>query len=230
MTKVVRQAETNPIISLSAMFRNALETGQFTPFKLDHDKIQKVDDSALEGCIDSLFASGAGNNRVLAWRNKTVVEYNTLINNKLHGRVGFIQGDYALVNSYVPGPRPLKNDELVLIQDARPDVVMGQPGHVYTINYTKYFCPDNYKAHAALLKQARENKDNDAIRELMETWVDLRPAYAQTVNKSQGSTYDNVLIDLNDISKCNSGAQIARMLYVAVSRARERVYLYGDLV
>jgi ATP-dependent exoDNAse (exonuclease V) alpha subunit len=64
----------------------------------------------------------------------------------------------------------------------------------------------------------------------VENWIDLRAAYAQTVNKSQGSTYDRVFIDLDDIRRCNSGDQIARMLYVAVSRAREQVFLTGDLV
>ena len=62
------------------------------------------------------------------------------------------------------------------------------------------------------------------------TWIDLRAAYAQTVDKSQGSTYDKVFIDLDDISHCTSGARIARMLYVAVSRARHQVIFTGDLV
>lgn len=65
---------------------------------------------------------------------------------------------------------------------------------------------------------------------MIDGWIDLRAAYACTINKAQGSTYDKVFIDLDDIKKCNSGNQIARMLYVGVSRARLIVYLCGDLI
>ena len=61
-------------------------------------------------------------------------------------------------------------------------------------------------------------------------WIDLRAAYASTINKAQGSTYKTVFIDLDDIKRCNSGDQIARMMYVGVSRASQRVWLTGDLV
>ena len=60
-------------------------------------------------------------------------------------------------------------------------------------------------------------------------WIDLRNAFACTINKSQGSTFDAVFIDLDDVRRCNSGEQMARMLYVAVSRARNHVYLTGDI-
>jgi ATP-dependent exoDNAse (exonuclease V) alpha subunit len=65
---------------------------------------------------------------------------------------------------------------------------------------------------------------------ILDTWIDLRPSFAQTVNKSQGSTYDIVMIDLNDIcSKCRTLEQLARILYVALSRGRSRIIMTGDL-
>ena len=60
-------------------------------------------------------------------------------------------------------------------------------------------------------------------------WLDLRPAYASTVHKAQGSTYTTVFMDLSDIGKCNIASDVARMLYVSISRASKQVYLYGDL-
>ena len=60
-------------------------------------------------------------------------------------------------------------------------------------------------------------------------YVDLRLAYASTVNKAQGSTYDNVYIDLNDIGKCYDKDQVRRMLYVALSRARHKAVFTGDI-
>lgn len=51
--------------------------------------------------------------------------------------------------------------------------------------------------------------------------VDVRPAFAITAHKAQGSTYDGVHIALNDIMSARQDA--LRLLYVAVSRARKRV-------
>ena len=49
------------------------------------------------------------------------------------------------------------------------------------------------------------------------------------MHKSQGSTYDTVFIDLENIGSCRNPDQVARMLYVAVSRARNRIFLFGKL-
>lgn len=61
------------------------------------------------------------------------------------------------------------------------------------------------------------------------SWLDLRAAYACTVNKSQGSTYDKVFIDLDDMGKCKQHDQLARMLYVGASRARNQIVFTGDI-
>lgn len=51
-------------------------------------------------------------------------------------------------------------------------------------------------------------------------------AHAMTVHKSQGSTYENVFIDIEDIGKCaNSDYKLyLKLLYVAISRASHNVY------
>jgi ATP-dependent exoDNAse (exonuclease V) alpha subunit len=82
----------------------------------------------------------------------------------------------------------------------------------------------------ALLKYYAGEKNWERYFFLKNTFVDLRPRDAATVHKSQGSTYDAVFIDLGNISTCNIKDQAARMLYVAFSRARTRVFIYGNLV
>lgn len=60
---------------------------------------------------------------------------------------------------------------------------------------------------------------------------DIDYAFAITANKAQGSTYDNIFIDLNDICFTNTGMlrdnkdEMLRRLYVAISRARHEVIL-----
>ena len=65
--------------------------------------------------------------------------------------------------------------------------------------------------------------------ELRDTYADLREKSACTVYKSQGSTYDFVFVDLDNIGTSFDAGQVARMLFVAISRARSKVYLYGSL-
>jgi ATP-dependent exoDNAse (exonuclease V) alpha subunit len=61
-----------------------------------------------------------------------------------------------------------------------------------------------------------------------EKMAELRDNNACTVHASQGSTYDRVYIDYKDIVK-GKGQTVgnkARMLYVALSRAKEEIYIY----
>lgn len=50
--------------------------------------------------------------------------------------------------------------------------------------------------------------------------------HAMTIHKSQGSTYENVYLDMNDIGKCadNDYLLYLKLLYVAISRASDTVY------
>ena len=59
--------------------------------------------------------------------------------------------------------------------------------------------------------------------------MDLRLPYASTVHKAQGSSYDEVVVDLESFEACKSYSVASRLLYVAASRARNKVYFYGDM-
>jgi hypothetical protein len=57
----------------------------------------------------------------------------------------------------------------------------------------------------------------------------LRLPHASTIHKAQGSTFNRVLIDLDSFKACRDPETLARLLYVAVSRAKNHVYLTGSL-
>lgn len=82
------------------------------------------------------------------------------------------------------------------------------------------------KIMAARSKAARDWRD---FFEFKNRIPDFRARDASTVYKAQGSTYDEVFIDLANLSTCWNPDQLARMLYVAVSRAKSRVILFGTL-
>lgn len=49
--------------------------------------------------------------------------------------------------------------------------------------------------------------------------------YASTVHKSQGSSINNVAIDMKDISICRDELELRQLQYVAVSRVKNNVYI-----
>lgn len=65
------------------------------------------------------------------------------------------------------------------------------------------------------------------IQELNNTYnLPLKYSYCITTYKSQGSTYENIIIDYRNIYECNSRniQNLTRSLYVAVSRAQNKLW------
>lgn len=236
LTQVVRQAEGNPIVSLSTKFRETVTSGQFFSFKPDGISIKHLPKDKFEAAFIQEFTRPdwkANDSKILAWTNKAVHDYNAKVNEACSGQDMLAEGDYAICNNFFKGERKnIKTDETVLITAMSTEVeIHTVKGHWVTINYTiKAFMPTQANGRKIGEKVARKSLDTTALWTLNETWIDLRPMYACTINKSQGSTYNKVFIDLDDIKRCNSGEQIARLMYVGVSRARTEVILTGDLV
>ena len=234
LTEVVRQTKNSPITDLATAFRHTVNTGEWPIFTPDGVHVQHLSREDFEGEIIKEFTRPDWHyhdSKVLAWTNKTVIEYNQAINEVVKGRPEFQVGDYAICNSFIYRDGiSIKTDATVYIERIHTPINMyGVMGKTYLVNGMALFMPDNFEDKAKALKKAQEEQNNSAVQTITEHWIDLRAAYAQTVNKSQGSTYGKVFIDLDDLSKCNQGDVLARMLYVAVSRAKDRVYLTGDI-
>ena len=234
LTEVVRQSNGSPIIELATAFRHTVNTGEWPVFTPDGVHVQHLSREDFETEIIKEFSRPGWHyhdSKVLAWTNKTVIAYNHAINEAVKGQPEFQVGEYAVCNSFVyQNGQSIKTDAMVYIESIVSPVNMyGVLGKTYKVNGLVFFMPDNYEDKAKALKQAKENNNMSAVETITNSWIDLRAAYAQTVNKSQGSTYGKVFIDLDDLSKCHQGNALARMLYVAVSRAKDRVYFTGDI-
>lgn len=236
LSQVVRQAEDNPIVDLSTRFRDTVNSGEFFSFVPDGEAVKYLDRAAFNAAIEQEFTRPDwkyADSKILAWTNKCVIEYNHAISVKLKGDPSFQVGDYAVVNKFVTARRTtFKTDQLVQITGISPDLEEhGVVGNRFDLdNCATFFGPKSLASKNLRIKQAKAEDNLWLVETLSTTWVDLRSAFAATVNKSQGSTFERVFIDLDDVRRCNSGNQIARMLYVAVSRARTQVILTGDLV
>lgn len=236
LSQVVRQAEGNPIIDLATKFRNTVNTGDFFQFKPDGVHINYLDREAFNQAILQEFTRPDWrhqDSKILGWTNKCTIGYNHWVSDQVKGSPHFQVDDYAVCNKHVSvGRQTLKTDQLVRITGIREEEsIYGVPGNYFVLdNYFIVFGPKSVEDRNALVKKARAEGDFHIVEEVESRWIDLRAAYACTINKAQGSTYDRVFVDLDDIKRCNSGNQIARMLYVGVSRARQQVFLTGDLV
>lgn len=234
LTEVMRQAKGNPIIDLATAFRHTVNTGEFFSFTPDGQHIQHLSGQAFSQAVINECSRPDWHykdSKVLVWTNKAVANYNQTIRSVVKGNPVLEAGDYALNNSYIRnGKQSLKTDERVKIEHIQQGNQFGYDGHFVRIGPSTYFLPENIAWLKAVEKEARSLGDWEMLKKAQSTWIDLRPEYACTINKSQGSTYDKVFIDLSDIGRCTNGNTMARLLYVAVSRARSQVILTGDLV
>ena len=196
-------------------------------FHLPQDEFEKA---LIEDC-----RKGAGNSvRALAWTNQVAIGYNELVANALSGNSEIKLGDTAVVNKQVQkrGKYKLPTDSTVPIVGLGPWRIDNNGIESRTVEIYSGITilqPRNMADVEPLIKAAYEKGNNEQAYIIENLYVDLRLMYSSTVNKSQGSTYDAVYIDLNDIGKCRDADQVKRMLYVAVSRARHKVVFTGDI-
>ena len=235
LTEVVRQAKGNPIVDLSTQFRNTVNSGEFFKFTPDGHHVKYLTRADFNTAIEQEFTRPGWryqDSKILAWTNKCVIGFNQFVRNHVLGDPNFAVDDYAVCNSFLSvGKKSIKTDQLVQITQISVETErLGVKGHIFHLDHEMAaFMPNTLESKNLRIKQAKAAGELSIVAEIEQNWVDLRAAYACTINKAQGSTFDRVFIDLDDISRCNSGDQIARMLYVGVSRARDHVFLTGDL-
>lgn len=237
LTEVVRQSKQHPLTPLLDNFRQYILgiTQQF-PKVTACNFIQVVDTSTFEQMLLKEFNSEwhSSMSKVLAWRNKTVIRYNNLIFNALNNRNSFAIGD-IVTNNHAVGLH-LKTDAEVEITVKKTDKSLGYLGNYYIVELpsgitTGVFVPDKQSDYVRAKNKAVKEGQTKDVQIIMDTWADLRPTFASTVNKAQGSTYDKVFIDLSDFKPMvhKDPIQLARLLYVAMSRAKYQVIFTGDL-
>jgi len=233
LTQVVRQSTKHPLSPILEHFRNyILGHTESLPKITACPELVRMTSDEFNKTIISEFTSGwsSSKSKVLAWRNKTVTKYNQMLFTGVNNRSNFEIGDVVVNNKAIPN---ISTDAEVEIVSVLSMFSLGVRGHRYIVNTgaksVHVFVPDNpadYKKH---LNRAIKDGKTEDVKTIMDTWADLRPVYASTVNKAQGSTYDKVFIDLGDFKTLKDPNQLARLLYVALSRAKYQVVFTGDL-
>lgn len=237
LTEVVRQAKGNPITDLATKFRDTVHSGDFFQFTPDGVHVRHLPREEFKAAYMASFNDAQWDHttsKVLAWKNTTVDRYNKTVREAVKGNAELNVGDFAVVNQHaiLPSGRKLTTNQIVTITRKGPlENNCGVHGHWFELDHRHtVFVARSLDERKARLKDVRAEEEWPLVRIIEDEWVDLRAAFACTIHKAQGSTFDEVFIDLDDLKHCRSGNQLARLLYVGTSRARHRVTFTGDLV
>lgn len=230
LNQVIRQEDNSPIKDICNLLRQTIKGSEFPKIGLDHKVLKYLDQQDFEQEILKEYSKSdwtPNTVKILAWTNQAVNKYNQLVSKALWGHTHFLAGDYAYNNHRVVD---IYTDKLIKIKQIEPDIQYDTEGYRVLLNGTDYFMPKDFKLIKKKMNQAIKEGNTELAKHVSDFWCDLRPVYSCTVNKSQGSTYDKVFIDLNDIAKCKQSNTLARLLYVAISRAKHEVIFTGDIV
>lgn len=240
MREVVRNRGVPALGQICTQLREMVRTGEFTPIIPDGADIVLLNPDEMQAQLQEHFVKQEGAScRILAYSNNRVQLYNAYIRESLGLPPTYQTGETLICNNVVScgNKQSTRIEQMVKVLSAgtaKPDELFAGYGWdipVYKLDTTAgtLLQPVDYAQVSWALKQLSARKDWQAYFRVKETYADLRMPQAATVYKSQGSTYDTVFIDLEDIGKCTNASQAARMLYVAFSRAAKKIYLYGEL-
>jgi hypothetical protein len=227
----MRTSNSPALTLLNEQLRNTVETGVFRPIIPVPGVIDFVGDDQMREFMQTHFIQQeTPGHKILAFTNNAVQEYNTYIRTK-KGLPATIQAQDTVVSNNsieVGDSRTIieKVYSVYRVSDVHYDDVI--PYYFVTLlNGIQVKHPVNFLELQQFIRTAADDKDWVEYFRLKNGFADLRFAYASTIHKSQGSTYDTVYIDLGDLLNCRDLSQLARLLYVAVSRAANRVVFYG---
>lgn len=233
----IRDAMTKPLLNIKIDSDNADGEGVFKLTKYDFKK--RIFSDAMEG----KFAD-SNQTKVIAWRNATVGTYNQLIRTAIYGAgaapyeageriiaaAPCFQGDdtilttdeEAMVESAVTCNHPIEPRFQAIELKARTED--NRVIRLLVLHPESFQDFDN--ACQQLAHQAKQNpKMWKSYWNLKELFHEIKYAYAITAHRAQGSTYDNVYVDYQDILMNRERMEAFQCLYVACSRPRKTLIL-----
>lgn len=190
--------------------------------------------------LDSIVNMGL-NDKILCYTNNKCIAYNSHIRQELGLPTTPIKGDLCIskgrvVSQYGDRQIVLNAEESFPIIDVKPIekyIYIGDCKYgvkEYLTHKGTFFGLEKPELYPLLLKSAyakcKEIKNYTGYIYIKENILDPRFYYSSTIHSAQGSTYDNVYIDLNDIVKGRGATKETKnkLLYVAISRAKNKIY------
>jgi ATP-dependent exoDNAse (exonuclease V) alpha subunit len=236
LTQIQRQVAGSPIIDLATDFRNAVMGQSFPKIENRGAEVVHVDGATFKSMVDDAYQQphNANDLRIVAWTNNRVRDYNKYVRSLFTPFSTYQVGERLLANSTIVGSGGeflMRTDQIGTVTSVSAvETIRGIEGYWISIDgKPEMFLPLDFTQVTTLLKHLRKHKNWSDFYNVQDFFVDLRPIHSNSVHKSQGSTYKNVFIDVSDIGRNTKLHEIARLMYVATSRASEKVIMTGDL-
>ena len=243
LNEIQRQVADNPIIQLSAQYRAVLDDHTKNWPEIPEDGKHIFHYTKKHDFFDKIKAAYIQEHRInqykiVAWSNNRVRSYNRWIR-KLQGMTAPFQIGETMVSN-----KPLFHKGLIMaptdtlhkivgLKEHTIDAVSGYKIKLLGFGDIEFFQPISWPEASALAKhyakEAKLTRDWKPYFKVTQEWADLRPVHASTVHKAQGSTYDEVFVDLNNIGTNTRWQEVARLVYVAITRASDKVHIFGNL-
>ena len=247
-----RQAADNPILELATKIRKGTD-GRFGS-KFEDDKGVAIThnrdeflDSVLRAFDTEAFADDATHARMLAYRNKRVRRFNREIRAARYGADAerFVEGEWLVATEtwLHEGVPRLTNSQEVRVKKATTDTLESEDQQEWKVWKLKVRSPgrgltrtayvlheDEFERYENELQNRRERAQEDGSKwdrffDLREQFARVDYAYATTVHRAQGSTFDTVFVDHRDLQACRDPEERRALLYVAVTRPARRLAL-----
>lgn len=245
--ELTEQMRTNnpDLQALNDQLRNTVETGVFKPIQIIPGVIDHLNDEQMAATMESVLMDNNHESRALAYTNKRVIQFNDHIRFMRNLPDEWQVGESLINNSAIRhlGEQISVEEELELVSASdttEKQYIVGDPEGFFETRRCNFKSKIGHEIpnlnvpvdpvhYLALIKFYASQKNWQAMYFLKNNFPDLRQRDAATFHKVQGSSHDSVFIDLGDLSTCRNPDVAARMLYVAASRARYRIFLYGEL-
>lgn len=179
--------------------------------------------------------------RLLAWRNKRVKQWNKKLREAdwIHrdGEVPdlpYVKGDIIVANEPCVH-KDGRHERVLLLNSEEAEILkVNEEYDSYHLRverlsgakvWLKVIKKEYYKTWKKTLDQfAAANNWKDFWKE-KKKYHNIRHAYSLTVHKSQGSTFQHVIIDPRDINLNRKTTERNQLLYVALTRAAKQVHI-----
>lgn len=170
--------------------------------------------------------------RVLAYTNKMVEVLNGFVRKNLHDTHDFRVGDPVIAASACEGKTKIEETyHITKLSEPYDDGTMKVRMVGLASVEESFKIPVDKQEYFRMVKRAKAEAKQDGdwsyYFQLTNEYLDIRDGFACTINKSQGSTYDKVFLDFSNVAICRDLNTLLRLFYVAVSRAKCEVIVYG---
>ncbi len=232
--------------ALYAQLEEGVDTRSFSKITLVPSVIDWLSEDEAQVAITAAFQTAPDTTKVATYTDARSREINSFIRH-IQGKPPEISvGDKLVVNNSGVSRFPvgtlvkvqyLGGTQEKYFQDTKPieegGIVMGIPYRNAIIVGGKYqrevSIPVDINHYFSTMKYLAATKNWKSYFALKKEFLDLRLPYAMTTYKLQGITIPTIFVDMADLCSCKNKDTLARLLYVAMTRASERVVLYGSI-